>query len=64
MWQIFENMFPKGFFLHYNVSSLGHFLVRSICVCQFACVSRAFCHTFTVGNLVPRAFPFLLWGIR
>lgn len=63
MWQIFENMFPKGFFLHYNVSSLGHFLVRSICVCQFACVSRAFRHTFTVGSpWVYGEFPLHLHG--
>lgn len=48
--------YPKCcFFLHYNSSSLGHFLGRSIWVCQFACVSRAFRRTLTMGS------PLVLW---
>lgn len=48
--------FPKCCFsVHYNTNSLGHFLGRSIWVCQFACVSRAFRHTLTMGS------PLVLW---
>ena len=45
------------FYLHYKVSSLGHFLVRSM---RFAipCISRAFRHTFNVGY--PRGYGFHL----
>ena len=45
------------FYLHYKVSSLGHFLVRSMRF-SILCISRAFRHTFNVGY--PRGYGFHL----